>query len=475
MYNKRLDIRAPIITQLSRGTGVGWLRVAIVMLLDSLMVTYAWVLADQLGRKTGSFSLLWRTENTPGFLLPILTITLGICAASGLYSTDDRRRGFFSLLKSLTLAQSVLLIVGYLYEPEAVISRSTFLLSWLFVLSFVFTERFLLHLAIIYVRSKGMIRQLICLLGDTQDIARAEKMLRKSGQYDIRDREDISLRNTGGGWSEMIQRLRQKHVDEVFVCSGLSVRDQIFLYWELKTAGIHLRILPVGLELPIQSSEIKMVNGIPTIRFRSPPIIGGDYWLKRAFDIVMASIIVLLASPLFLTLALLIKLDSQGPIFYKQTRVGLKGRHFKVWKFRTMVINAEQLQKELEAKNEMKGGVMFKMKDDPRITRVGRFIRRYSLDEFPQIINVLRGEMSLVGPRPFPLRDVERFSEHHFIRQEVLPGITGLWQVSGRSDVVDFEDVFRLDMTYIQNWSVALDFQILFQTVKVVLGKEGAY
>jgi lipopolysaccharide/colanic/teichoic acid biosynthesis glycosyltransferase len=139
-----------------------------------------------------------------------------------------------------------------------------------------------------------------------------------------------------------------------------------------------------------------------------------------------------------------------------------------------MVANASQLQKELEAKNEVKGGVLFKMKNDPRITRVGKFLRRYSLDELPQLINVVRGEMSLVGPRPLPLRDVERFSEHYLIRHEILPGITGLWQVCGRSNVTS-EEVFDLDLTYIQHWSLALDFKILIQTIKAVLAKEGAY
>jgi lipopolysaccharide/colanic/teichoic acid biosynthesis glycosyltransferase len=155
--------------------------------------------------------------------------------------------------------------------------------------------------------------------------------------------------------------------------------------------------------------------------------------------------------------------------------MGLKGRHFKVWKFRTMVINADQLLKDLEGKNETKDGVLFKIKDDPRITRVGKFLRRYSLDELPQLINVVRGNMSLVGPRPLPLRDIEYFKSYHFSRQNVLPGITGLWQVSGRSNILDFENAFRLDMTYINNWSLAMDFQILLKTIKVVFARDGAY
>ena len=140
-----------------------------------------------------------------------------------------------------------------------------------------------------------------------------------------------------------------------------------------------------------------------------------------------------------------------------------------------MVVNAAQLQATLESKNEMKDGVLFKMKDDPRITKIGGFLRQYSLDELPQIFNVLLGEMSLVGPRPLPIRDVERFKEWHYIRQEVLPGITGLWQVSGRSDITDFDEAVNLDIAYIANWSLWMDLKILLQTVNVVLHKTGAY
>jgi lipopolysaccharide/colanic/teichoic acid biosynthesis glycosyltransferase len=140
-----------------------------------------------------------------------------------------------------------------------------------------------------------------------------------------------------------------------------------------------------------------------------------------------------------------------------------------------MYTNADKLQKELEARNEMKDGVLFKMKNDPRITRIGKYLRRYSLDELPQLFNVLIGEMSLVGPRPLPVRDVQKFSEHHFIRHEVLPGITGLWQVSGRSNITDFEDVLRLDAFYMENWSLGLDLQIILRTFIVILQKKGAY
>ncbi len=203
--------------------------------------------------------------------------------------------------------------------------------------------------------------------------------------------------------------------------------------------------------------------------------VGKYYLVKRCVDFVFAAIFICLLSPVYLAIALAIKLDSAGPVFFKQTRIGLRGKKFQVWKFRTMRVDAEKLQQELEALNETKGGVIFKIKNDPRITGIGSFLRRYSLDELPQMFNVLLGEMALVGPRPLPTRDVDNFSPHHFFRHEVLPGVTGLWQVSGRSNIVDFEQVIKLDFNYIKNWSLAMDFRILLKTVMVVLKKEGAY
>ena len=196
--------------------------------------------------------------------------------------------------------------------------------------------------------------------------------------------------------------------------------------------------------------------------------------IKRIFDSIAAFILLIIFSIPMLAIALAIVLDSPGPIFYRQTRVGFQGVHFEVWKFRTMVQNASELQQQLEAKNEVPGGVLFKMKNDPRITKIGKYLRKHSLDELPQLFNVSQGEMSLVGPRPLPVRDVNKFAPEHYFRQDVIPGITGLWQVSGRSDT-DSANLFQLDFKYIQNWSLALDLKILWQTIGVVLNNKGAY
>jgi exopolysaccharide biosynthesis polyprenyl glycosylphosphotransferase len=172
-------------------------------------------------------------------------------------------------------------------------------------------------------------------------------------------------------------------------------------------------------------------------------------------------------------LAPTIKLDSPGPVFFSQTRVGKNGRRFKIYKFRSMYIDAEERKKELEAQNEM-NGLMFKMENDPRVTKVGKFIRKTSLDEFPQFLNVLRGDMSLVGTRPPTEAEFEQYNEHYRRRLSMTPGLTGLWQISGRSDIDDFDDVVKLDLQYIDNWSLGLDIRILIKTVGVVLFGRGA-
>lgn len=196
--------------------------------------------------------------------------------------------------------------------------------------------------------------------------------------------------------------------------------------------------------------------------------------IKRLFDVVASAIGVVAISPVLLIIAICIKVDDpHGPVFYTQTRVGKDGHEFKIIKFRSMVSNADELLAKLQDQNEV-DGAMFKMKDDPRITRVGRVIRKYSLDELPQLINVVTGSMSIVGPRPPLVSEVEQYTEYDKQRLLVTPGATGMWQVGGRNDV-DFDEMVRLDLIYIQNRSVWLDLKIMLETVKVMIKPNGAY
>ena len=202
------------------------------------------------------------------------------------------------------------------------------------------------------------------------------------------------------------------------------------------------------------------------------------YAVKRSMDLAGAFVGLLLLAPVILALSLLIRLDSPGPVLFRQLRRGYRGRLFWVLKFRTMVVDAEQRLHDLEENNESAGGVLFKLRDDPRVTPLGRFLRRSSLDELPQLINVLRGEMSLVGPRPLQLRDSDKLQALDYVgyahRLQVMPGLTGPWQVGGRSEV-DYTNMVKLDVAYAQSWSVIGDLQIILRTFVVVLVGRGAY
>ena len=212
---------------------------------------------------------------------------------------------------------------------------------------------------------------------------------------------------------------------------------------------------------------------MPLFELRPPVFEGFDYLLKRSFDLVGASLILLVLSPLLLAVALAVKITSRGPVLYRSMRPGIGGLTFACFKFRTMYADADARQADLEELNEA-SGALFKIRDDPRMTPVGRVIRRYSIDELPQLFNVLLGQMSLVGPRPLPQRDYDRLEDWHKKRYLVLPGITGLWQVSGRADL-DFDDLVRLDFLYLERWSVFLDLSILLKTVPAVISKRGAF
>lgn len=466
------DIRATNPSMWWRTSGVG-LRALGLILLDTSMLFASWIVADLIGTPTG----VHISEST----IPILAASIGTLAASGFYGTDDKLHRFAKLFKSLTLAQVIVLIAVFFYQPGLWVSRSVFLTAWLLSFVSIGSARFIFDLFMIEIRKRNPIfQQSIVLMGHQSDIEYVKKLVKRSRQFKVDSIIDFSFWNMQSQLDLILTQIRSRRVSEVFICSQHSIDNQILLYWNLKAAGIHLRIVPTELQLPQRASETKMLEEIPTVRFKSLPIFGINFWLKRLFDKIAALLILLVISPLLLLISVLIKKSSSGPIFYKQDRVGLKGNHFQVWKFRTMVANASELQQALEAQNEIKGGVLFKIKDDPRITKLGKFLRDYSLDELPQLFNILQGKMSLVGPRPLPIRDYElsmqdtgQSAGDRLLRYEVLPGITGLWQVKGRANV-DSDDIFYWDMIYILHWSLALDLKILLETIKVVLLKQGS-
>lgn len=265
-------------------------------------------------------------------------------------------------------------------------------------------------------------------------------------------------------------------VDEVLVALPMNKYGPLVetIVRHCEEQGIVVRVRTETFNLQVARSYVDELQGVPVTTIQSGPADSWQLVMKRLIDIVGSAVLLLALAPLFAIITLLIKLDSPGPIFFAQQRVGFNKRRFRMLKFRTMMDGSDQQQYMLEHLNEVQGPV-FKIKSDPRITRLGRFLRRFSIDELPQLINVFKGEMSLVGPRPLPVRDVARIdAQWHKRRFSIKPGITCLWQVSGRSNI-GFNDWVRLDLDYIDKWSLGLDLLILLKTIPAVFKGPGAY
>jgi exopolysaccharide biosynthesis polyprenyl glycosylphosphotransferase len=269
----------------------------------------------------------------------------------------------------------------------------------------------------------------------------------------------------------LFQHARKHFVDEIFFttpCERTVVQDALA---QARVQGVDLRVVPDMYDGHTWNNSIEYVGQFPTIPLHRGQVHEVELLLKRAVDVVFSSLVLIFLSPLLTAIAIAIKLDSPGPVFYLSERIGKKGIVFRCIKFRTMVRDAERRRASVMHLNERRG-VLFKISDDPRVTRLGRFLRRYSLDELPQFFNVLRGDMSVVGPRPPIGSEVNEYKLSHLRRLDVTPGITGLWQVQARQDP-SFDSYISLDVTYIENWSIWLDLQIILRTIGVVLAGTG--
>ncbi|MDV8006340.1 sugar transferase [Rhodococcus sp. IEGM 1318] len=279
-----------------------------------------------------------------------------------------------------------------------------------------------------------------------------------------------------GNEFEVVDAMRSSIADTVVV-TGTEDLGQVglrTLMWDLEAEGVDLVVSPVVADVSKARLMFRPVAGLPLIHVARPRYEGANHRLSAVFNAMFSVLIILLVSPVMAAAAIAVKATSKGSIFYKAERIGLNGKPFPMYKFRTMVQGADQQVTDLLGDNEGAGGVLFKMRADPRITPVGRILRRLSIDELPQFFNVLRGEMSVVGPRPPLRREVEMYDDEVARRLYVKPGITGLWQISGRSDL-SWEDSVRLDSSYVENWSVAQDLSIIVRTVSAVVKSDGAY
>jgi exopolysaccharide biosynthesis polyprenyl glycosylphosphotransferase len=456
-------------------------RVASLLLIDLLGLAAAILSALALdGALEGDLDAGgWFAE--AGDYLPLaILITILLFSGAGLYGPRETRPGPTRIV--VALLQVTVASLAFSIVTGAEIGT-----YWLFGAGFAFAAAYVAGLRHLYQRTTGRIlsslgfRRRAALVGTGerievigQEISReAGSSYEMVGYFSLDDRPVDELRDLGG-LEDLPERLGQHAIEEVVIAGSEIPQNQaVRLIDECHARGVRVRVAPSTIEVMTRGAQLVPGQAVPLLEVRPPAFDGFDFVAKRTFDFLVAGIGLVVLSPGMALIALLIKATSRGPVLHRGLRPGMGGRSFRCLKFRTMYQDAEGRQSEVEHLNEAAGAI-FKIRDDPRITPIGRFLRRNSLDELPQLINVLRGDMSLVGPRPLPLRDHARLEEWHRRRYLVLPGITGLWQISGRSNL-GFDDMVRLDFLYLERWSIMLDVTILLKTVPAVIRRRGAY
>lgn len=413
------------------------------------------------------------------FMLPVLlALAIALFAAHGLYDRAPQRRNPGGLAAAV-LIWAGLMTVGTVIYPQTGYGLAGILLSTAFVLVFSAGLRLVYEQGIEQIYRRGLGRVPTIIVGERRERARVRRMMRlSSGAYFIAEELDVGLGDDGGhslNLPELRAALDRTGSRHVILAGAERIPDEELLETlrAVRLRGIRMRVAPGAVGIMHGRPMLSANMGLPLVEVVYPELDNTQRALKRMLDVTVSTAGLLLLSPLLLVVAAAIKTESPGYVFFRQKRVGADEKVFLCYKFRSMYSGAERRQTELESSNEA-GGVLFKMRDDPRVTRVGEFIRRWSMDELPQLINVFMGDMSLVGPRPLPLRDYEQMEDPNKQRLAALPGITGYWQISGRSDL-SFEDMARLDLYYIENWSLSLDVKIILKTIVTVLSHRGAY
>jgi exopolysaccharide biosynthesis polyprenyl glycosylphosphotransferase len=420
--------------------------------------------------------------------LPVQILFVGLCILGhqlrGTYALPRESSitgQAMSVIASSAVAAMTVFALGALIRYPAS-SRLIFVYAWLAACVLGITGRVALQAWRAYAHRRGMAGERVMVVG-TNHLARmimqgltqqAHLGYRVIGFVDDTVRSDFGRFRAFGGVNRLPNLIGSESIDRVIVALPASQHSEIL--WVLdrcQEAGVSVSLVPDLFEMRLSHVNLETVGGIPLLAVHETSISGFNQLVKRGMDVVLSALLLLLLSPVCALIALAIKLDDGGPVIFQQMRCGRNSVPFTFYKFRSMRQGADLEQQKLLALNEADGPV-FKIRDDPRLTRVGRFIRRTSLDEIPQFWNVLRGEMSLVGPRPPIPAEVDCYEDWQLRRLEVVPGITGLWQVSGRSEL-SFDEWVILDILYIETWSPGLDFQILARTLPAVFARAGAF
>lgn len=417
------------------------------------------------------------------FLLPLLWLVA--LAIFGGYATQHLQAG---AVENQRVLLATLLFAGatgvtcYLLQYD--LSRGFFVLLFATGLSLMLTLRLIRRRLLRRLRAKGFLQSPVILAGSPTHIDEVDRVLAREpwlGYRVIGAVTPARIEQTPGGVKVLssvggvVDLVKKADVHAVIFAEGSFPDSQHFkrMAWEMEEQDTHMIVVPGVTDICASRLKPRPVGGLPLVHVDRPQALAAARWSKRLFDIVGSTLLILASAPIVAVVALLIKMEDGGPIFFKQVRVGRAGERFDCYKIRSMVVDAEARKQALQNQNEG-AGVLFKMARDPRITRVGGVIRRFSIDELPQFWNVLRGDMSLVGPRPNLPSEVAQYDRDAERRLDVRPGLTGLWQVSGRSDL-SWDESIRLDTYYVDNWSLLEDISIMMRTARAVFGSRGAY
>ncbi|HOZ56296.1 MAG: UDP-glucose:undecaprenyl-phosphate glucose-1-phosphate transferase [Parcubacteria group bacterium ADurb.Bin316] len=454
--------------------------------LDFLMIVLAGVSAYYLryaefvqGVRPVIFNLPF--DNYLKALLVIALLWLAVFSLSGLYSIRGPKRLAREIYKVILACSTgfMLIVILIFIRRELFDSRFIILAGWLLAIIYISIARaFIRYLQrILFKKDIGVHK--VVLVGDskTTDTLIYEFSTNKNSGYEVVKR----LRNFDGNDSQELEELlKAKEVDEIIQSDPNLSKAEILRLYDF--ADEHHLIFKYAADLlgtKVLQTEVNEIAGIPIVEVKKTPLEGWGRITKRIVDVILAFSFIIIFSPIMLLFALLVKIDSRGPVFYKNLRIGKDGKSFKLYKFRSMLIQyctgdeyaneiAQEYEKELIKKQNTKNGPVYKIANDPRVTKVGKFVRRWSIDELPQLFNVLGGSMSVVGPRPHQPREVAKYELHHKKLLTIKPGMTGMAQISGRSDLT-FEEEVKIDTYYIENWSLLLDFSILLRTPAGIL------
>lgn len=439
----------------------------------------------------------WHGMDTNSFNLYALLIVFGIWIVLIYLLESDlifRYTPYYTILKNITLICFIgvtsIISLEYLLKAN-LFKRSTIVFFGLLSFLFLLFKRFALKYFLSSIREEGFDPKNILIVGSKRRAERIVKQFVKHKEYGLRicgildpDSKRIGYKvgtmSVTGNLSDFKKIINKTEIDEVFFALDLNLIsniEEIFNYLETVGVSYHMMINESVHRYSDRYLSLKPIStsyyGMPMLSFHSVSASHLKLYLKSGIEKIFAFVLLLFTLPIILIFSIIVKLTSSGPIFFKQLRVGLHGRKFYQYKIRSMVVNADHIKEELTSLNEQSGPV-FKIKNDPRITKVGKFMRKYSIDELPQLFNILLGSMSLIGPRPLPVSEVDQFAEDFLHRRHSMkPGVTGLWQVSGRNSIKDFNDWVKLDMEYIDNWSFVLDVKIVLKTFSTVLSGTG--